>query len=284
MPSVTPTLEPIRPGYRMRILAEDQLEALRLASLEILHSVGVHCPSSKARAIYRQHGAEIDEATEIVRLPPDLVLQAMARRRGTTRWGPAARRTMPCSTGRRCSWRRMAAESRRSTSRPASDGRRRRRTSPAWPGWPTPCPPSASTGRSSARRTIRARRRSTSSMPRSAIPSSMCRPRRSWTSAWRATPSSWRTSSPATRPPCAPGRRSRRWCVRSPRWRRTKAAWRRRWSWPRPACRWASCRWPTPARPGRARSPERWRPPTPRSLPRWSSSSWRFPGARSSTR
>ena len=79
MPSSTPALEPIRPGYRLRILQDDQLEALRTATLEILDSVGVHCPSARARAIYRQHGAEIDEATEIVHLPPDLVLQAMAK-------------------------------------------------------------------------------------------------------------------------------------------------------------------------------------------------------------
>ena len=79
MPSSTPVLEPIRPGYRLRILQDDQLQALRTATLEILDSVGVHCPSARARGIYRQHAARVDEATEIVHLPPDLVLQAMAK-------------------------------------------------------------------------------------------------------------------------------------------------------------------------------------------------------------
>ena len=78
MPSHTPALQPIRPAYRLRILTDRQLEQLRGATMEILERVGVHCPSARARSIYREHGAEVDEEHQIVRMPPTLVLAAMS--------------------------------------------------------------------------------------------------------------------------------------------------------------------------------------------------------------
>lgn len=76
--SVTPPLQPIRPAYHLRILEDDQLRQMRSATLEILADVGIHCPSKKALAIFASHGAHVDFETEIVRLPADLVLQAMS--------------------------------------------------------------------------------------------------------------------------------------------------------------------------------------------------------------
>lgn len=78
-PSGTPPLAPIRPASHLRILDDGQLADLRAATLEILDSIGVHVPSAGCRALYRDHGATVDEATSIVRLPPDLVERAMAR-------------------------------------------------------------------------------------------------------------------------------------------------------------------------------------------------------------
>ena len=78
MSSPTPPLQPIRPAYRLQILTEGQLAQLRAGTLQILERVGVHCPSARARAIYRDHGAAIDAESEIVRLPPSLVLEAMS--------------------------------------------------------------------------------------------------------------------------------------------------------------------------------------------------------------
>jgi trimethylamine--corrinoid protein Co-methyltransferase len=54
------------------------LAQLRAGTLQILERVGVHCPSLRAREIYRDHGAEVDCAREIVRLSPPLVLEAMS--------------------------------------------------------------------------------------------------------------------------------------------------------------------------------------------------------------
>jgi trimethylamine--corrinoid protein Co-methyltransferase len=75
----TPPLRPIRPARHARFLDDAQLADLRAGTLEILEEVGVHCPSARVRAQYAEHGARVDEEREVVRLPADLVLAAMAR-------------------------------------------------------------------------------------------------------------------------------------------------------------------------------------------------------------
>jgi len=79
VPSPTPELQPIRPAYHVRILTDQQLDQVRAATLQILQEVGVHCPSARAQQIYREHGAQVDDESGIVRLPPDLVLESMAQ-------------------------------------------------------------------------------------------------------------------------------------------------------------------------------------------------------------
>ena len=74
----TPALQPIVPAYHVRILSDEQLAQFKSATLEILEETGIHCPSVKAREIYASHGARVNEETQIVRFPPDLVLQAMS--------------------------------------------------------------------------------------------------------------------------------------------------------------------------------------------------------------
>jgi trimethylamine--corrinoid protein Co-methyltransferase len=73
----TPLLQPIVPAYHIRVLSDEQLEILRSATLDILESVGVHCPSEKALKIYAEHGAQVDFEKQIVKLPPDVVTNAM---------------------------------------------------------------------------------------------------------------------------------------------------------------------------------------------------------------
>jgi trimethylamine--corrinoid protein Co-methyltransferase len=78
MYSETPKLQPIVPAYHLRILSDEQLDQLQSATLEILEEVGIHCPSEKALAIYAGHGAQVDSESQIVKLPPDVVLSAMS--------------------------------------------------------------------------------------------------------------------------------------------------------------------------------------------------------------
>lgn len=78
MHSETPELQPIAPAYHLRILSDEQLEAFKSATLEILADVGIHCPSKRARDIYVEHGALVDTDSQIVKLPPDIVMAAMS--------------------------------------------------------------------------------------------------------------------------------------------------------------------------------------------------------------
>lgn len=78
MISETPLLQPIKPAYHVRLLSDEQLGQFKSATLQILEQVGVHCPSAQAREIYAAHGARVDPASQVVRLPPELVLRAMS--------------------------------------------------------------------------------------------------------------------------------------------------------------------------------------------------------------
>jgi trimethylamine--corrinoid protein Co-methyltransferase len=78
MYSETPTLQPIIPAYHVRILEDKQLEQLQSATLEILEQTGIHCPSEKALKIYAEHGGLVDFSRQIVRLPRQVVLEAMS--------------------------------------------------------------------------------------------------------------------------------------------------------------------------------------------------------------
>jgi trimethylamine--corrinoid protein Co-methyltransferase len=77
-PSETPELQPIVPAFRLRILSDEQLEQLRSATLEILEEVGIHCPTEKGLAIYAEHGAQVNFESQIVKLPPDLIVEALS--------------------------------------------------------------------------------------------------------------------------------------------------------------------------------------------------------------
>ena len=78
MPTDTPPLQPITPAYHLRVLSDEQLATLKSATLEILDEVGVHCPSHKALHIYAEHGARVDFVSQIVKLPPDVALDAIS--------------------------------------------------------------------------------------------------------------------------------------------------------------------------------------------------------------
>ena len=71
-------IEPITTSRRLRFLEDEQLDTLREATLDILENVGVRFDSEKALAIFAEHGASVDHKSQIVKIPRDLVLKAMA--------------------------------------------------------------------------------------------------------------------------------------------------------------------------------------------------------------
>jgi trimethylamine--corrinoid protein Co-methyltransferase len=78
MYSKTPALQPIVPRYHLRILSDEQLGQLKSATLGILEKTGIHCPSGKALNIFAEHGARVDFDSQIVKLPPNVVLDSLS--------------------------------------------------------------------------------------------------------------------------------------------------------------------------------------------------------------
>ena len=78
MTSETPTLQPIVPAYHVNILEDEQLDQLQSGTLEILEQVGIHCPSEKALKIYAEHGGLVDFSHQVVKLPSQIVLEALS--------------------------------------------------------------------------------------------------------------------------------------------------------------------------------------------------------------
>jgi trimethylamine--corrinoid protein Co-methyltransferase len=78
MSSETPPITPIAPAYRIRILSDEKLDQFKSNTFEILEKTGLHCPSERALKIYAEHGCVVDFDTQIVKLSPDVILEALS--------------------------------------------------------------------------------------------------------------------------------------------------------------------------------------------------------------
>jgi trimethylamine--corrinoid protein Co-methyltransferase len=68
----------VNPFEPVRIFSDDQVESMHQAALGILERQGMRVLSPRGRAIFAAGGAQVDEATHMVRLEPGLVAQALA--------------------------------------------------------------------------------------------------------------------------------------------------------------------------------------------------------------
>ena len=55
-----------------------QLAEIKSATFQILETAGVHFPSERALQVFAEHGAQVDLESQIVRLSPELVAEAMS--------------------------------------------------------------------------------------------------------------------------------------------------------------------------------------------------------------
>ena len=78
MVSETPDILPFVSPLKAEVLTPAELETVKGKTLQLLSEVGVHFPSPKALEIFAEHGAQVDRTNEIVRLPQDLVKEAMS--------------------------------------------------------------------------------------------------------------------------------------------------------------------------------------------------------------
>jgi trimethylamine--corrinoid protein Co-methyltransferase len=74
-----PQLQPLEPAFTFEYHSSAQLDRLKQATLDILEKVGVRFQSVKALDILAEAGASIDRVSEVAKLPPELVLDAMAK-------------------------------------------------------------------------------------------------------------------------------------------------------------------------------------------------------------
>jgi trimethylamine--corrinoid protein Co-methyltransferase len=70
-------IEPIRPTFKLEVLSPEQLAEIKAATLCILEHVGVKFPSERALRVFAEHGANVDLDRQIVRMPPDVVIETM---------------------------------------------------------------------------------------------------------------------------------------------------------------------------------------------------------------
>jgi trimethylamine--corrinoid protein Co-methyltransferase len=61
----------------IEILSQDQLMAIHEASLDLLERIGIEFMGSAARRKFREAGAEVDDATGLVRIPREIVQRAL---------------------------------------------------------------------------------------------------------------------------------------------------------------------------------------------------------------
>jgi trimethylamine--corrinoid protein Co-methyltransferase len=72
-------IEPIEPQFHVEVLSPEQLSSIKSATLQIMEEVGVRFPSNKALRIFADHGAVVDWKRQLVRLPADMVLEALGQ-------------------------------------------------------------------------------------------------------------------------------------------------------------------------------------------------------------
>ena len=76
---MTSRLAPIAdPKVALGVLAPDDVRRLHAATLEVIETVGVRFPSTRALDIWAAHGATVDRETFIVRAPGELIERAIA--------------------------------------------------------------------------------------------------------------------------------------------------------------------------------------------------------------
>jgi trimethylamine--corrinoid protein Co-methyltransferase len=78
MKSKTPDIKAFNTKRRQDWLAPSEIKTVQDGTLKLLNEVGVHFPSPRAQEIFADFGAIVDQATNIVRIPPDLVKKAMS--------------------------------------------------------------------------------------------------------------------------------------------------------------------------------------------------------------
>ena len=63
----------VDPALRLEVLDTLAIDCIHAATLELIETVGVRFPSARAQAIWADHGAQVDPATGVVRVPAHVI-------------------------------------------------------------------------------------------------------------------------------------------------------------------------------------------------------------------
>jgi len=84
----------------IQVLSDDEKTQVHERTLHVLDTVGMRCDTAEGRRILAAAGARVDEATRVVRFPPDLVERSLAQARGSfTLHGRRPGWSFPVNTG-----------------------------------------------------------------------------------------------------------------------------------------------------------------------------------------
>ncbi|HET6446161.1 MAG TPA: trimethylamine methyltransferase family protein [candidate division Zixibacteria bacterium] len=72
------TTNPMKHRVQVETISIEQLAKIKEATLHVLETVGIHFPSEQALKVFAEHGAQVNWESQIVRLSPELVLEAMS--------------------------------------------------------------------------------------------------------------------------------------------------------------------------------------------------------------
>ena len=67
----------VDPALRLEVLDTLAIDCIHAATLELIGTVGVRFPSARAQAIWADHGAQVDPATGVVRVPAHVIEGAL---------------------------------------------------------------------------------------------------------------------------------------------------------------------------------------------------------------
>jgi trimethylamine--corrinoid protein Co-methyltransferase len=75
------SIDPIRikPDMKIRLFSDADLKRLHEATLTVLSETGVKFPSARALKVFQEAGADVNEKTQIVKIPPDLLMKSIAK-------------------------------------------------------------------------------------------------------------------------------------------------------------------------------------------------------------
>ncbi len=64
-------------SFGLNVFSNDDLEQIHMATLDVLWNIGMQVKSAQAREILGDNGCTVDEKTEIVKIPSNLVEDAI---------------------------------------------------------------------------------------------------------------------------------------------------------------------------------------------------------------